>query len=138
MSDQLHKVQASILNALRHTPEGGTICLQAFSDEDSTILSVIDSGAGITPEHVPHVFERFYKVDLARPGGAEGSGLGLSVAKAVVDRHGGTITVDSAPGHTEFRVRLRHQLAEPTFDDAQALRAGQPLVSSRHSASTNL
>ena len=65
-----------------------------------------DTGEGIAAEHLPHVFDRFYKVDPSRPGGAAGSGLGLSIVKAIVERHGGTVRVDSAPGGTEFTVAL--------------------------------
>ena len=61
-----------------------------------------DSGSGIPPEHVPHVFERFYKVDAARANGSGGSGLGLSIARAIVERHGGTIAVRAARASTVF------------------------------------
>jgi two-component system OmpR family sensor kinase len=67
---------------------------------------VIDSGSGIAPEHVAHVFERFYKVDSSRTSGQAGSGLGLSIAKAIVERHGGTISVTSRPGQTAFVISL--------------------------------
>jgi signal transduction histidine kinase len=72
-------------------------------------LSVTDSGSGIAPEHVSHVFERFYKGDASRAAGSGGSGLGLSIAKAIVERHGGTIEVASIPGRTVFTIRLPHQ-----------------------------
>jgi two-component system OmpR family sensor kinase len=72
----------------------------------SVVLAVADSGSGIAAEHVPHVFERFYKVDGARTNGPGGSGLGLSIAKAIVDSHGGTIGVESAPGRTVFTIVL--------------------------------
>jgi two-component system OmpR family sensor kinase len=67
---------------------------------------VTDSGAGIAPEHLPHIFDRFYKVDASRVAGAAGSGLGLSIAKAIVERHSGTICVNSRPGRTEFVLLL--------------------------------
>src|SRR5918993_4395222 len=93
-------------NALRHTPAGGTITLSAAQADGVATLSVSDSGVGIAPEHLPHVFERFYKVDSARASDSTGSGLGLSITKAVVERHGGTIRVASQPGHTTFTVVL--------------------------------
>ena len=65
-----------------------------------------DSGEGIPPAHLPHVFDRFYKADAARAGGAGGSGLGLSIVKAIVERHGGTIAVESRPGRTAFAIVL--------------------------------
>jgi signal transduction histidine kinase len=93
-------------NALRHTPAGGTVTLSATQADGVATLSVSDAGVGIAPEHLPHVFERFYKVDTARTAGSTGSGLGLSITKAIVERHGGTIRVTSQPGHTTFTVVL--------------------------------
>jgi signal transduction histidine kinase len=93
-------------NALRHTPAGGTITLSATHADGAATLSVADTGAGIAAEHLPHVFERFYKVDTARAAESTGSGLGLSITKAIVERHGGTIRVSSQPGHTTFTVVL--------------------------------
>jgi two-component system, OmpR family, sensor kinase len=95
-----------VANALRHTPEGGRVMLSAGRSGDEVRLSVADTGEGIAPEHLPHVFDRFYKVDPSRPGGAAGSGLGLSIVKAIVERHGGTVRVASAPGRTEFTITL--------------------------------
>jgi len=99
-------VENLVANALRHTPSGGSVQLQASVNGHRAFLSVIDSGSGIDPSHLAHVFDRFYKVDAARAAGGGGSGLGLSIAKAIVDRHGGTIDVTSVPGRTEFRVEL--------------------------------
>jgi signal transduction histidine kinase len=95
-----------VANALRHTPSGGTIDLEATSNADGCELRVIDSGSGIAPEHVANVFERFYKVDSSRTSGSAGSGLGLSIAKAIVERHGGTIAVESRPERTAFVITL--------------------------------
>jgi signal transduction histidine kinase len=93
-------------NALRHTPAGGTITLSATQADGVATLSVSDTGVGIAPDHLPHVFERFYKVDTARAADSTGSGLGLSITKAIVERHGGTIRVTSQPGQTRFTVVL--------------------------------
>ena len=93
-------------NALRHTPAGGTITLSATQADGVATLSVSDTGVGIAPEHLPHVFERFYKVDTARAAESTGSGLGLSITKAIIERHGGTIRVTSQPGQTTFTVVL--------------------------------
>jgi two-component system sensor histidine kinase BaeS len=93
-------------NALRHTPRGGAIRLTARREAVDTVLRVADTGEGIAAEHLPHVFDRFYKADPARTDG--GTGLGLSIVKAIVERHGGTVTVTSAAGlGTTFDVRLR-------------------------------
>ena len=94
-----------VANAIRHTPAGGTIDLTARGTPQGRELSVIDSGGGIAPEHLPHVFERFYKVDAARAAGA-GSGLGLPIVKAIVERHAGTVTVTSRPGRTAFVITV--------------------------------
>ena len=107
-------IENLVTNAVRHTPEGGRIELRAATAAGSAVLSVADSGDGIEPEHLPFVFDRFYKVDPARAarseqgrgGGGTGSGLGLSIVKAIVGRHGGTVTVASVPGSTTFTVTL--------------------------------
>jgi two-component system OmpR family sensor kinase len=93
-------------NALRHTPAGGTVTLTAAQADGIATLSVTDTGGGIAPEHLPHVFERFYKGDTSRAADSTGSGLGLSITKAIVERHGGTIGVTSEPGRTTFTIRL--------------------------------
>jgi two-component system sensor histidine kinase BaeS len=105
-----HRVDQAIdnlvANALRHTPAGGRITVRATRTGGDVLLTVADTGEGIAPEHLPHVFDRFYKVDPSRSGGNAGSGLGLSIVKAIVDRHGGTVHVESAPGRTEFTITL--------------------------------
>jgi signal transduction histidine kinase len=84
-------------NALRHTPDGGQVMLSSASDPGGVQLTVRDSGPGIPPEHLPLIFERFYKADAARKA-AGGSGLGLSIVKAIVERHGGTIAARNDGG----------------------------------------
>jgi len=95
-------------NALRHTPPGGEVEMRAEVHNEHVLLSVRDSGLGIPEEHLPFVFDRFYKVDQARTGNsAAGSGLGLSIVKAIVERHGGTVSATSEPGvATVFTIRL--------------------------------
>jgi signal transduction histidine kinase len=95
-------------NAIRYSPAGSVVELAARPDRTDVVITVADQGPGIPPEHLPLVFDRFYKVEASRAqqSGAGGSGLGLSIVKAIVERHGGTITVTSAPGRTEFAVRL--------------------------------
>jgi signal transduction histidine kinase len=89
-------VQNLAANALRHTPRGGTITLSAERIGANLRLAVGDTGPGIAPEHLPVVFDRFYKVDVSRTSG--GSGLGLSIVKAIVERHGGTVTARNDQG----------------------------------------
>jgi len=95
-----------VANAIRHTPSGGTVDLEARQAPGGVALSVVDSGRGIAPEHLPHVFDRFYKVDHARAAGDGGSGLGLSIVKAIVERHGGAMSADSQPGRTAFTMTM--------------------------------
>lgn len=96
-------------NALRYAPSGSTITLDARREAEFAVLSVADEGPGIPPEHLPHVFDRFFKADASRAfdQGTGGSGLGLSIVKAIVERHGGNVSVDSAPGGTIFRLNLK-------------------------------
>jgi signal transduction histidine kinase len=104
--DRIEQVLENLVaNALRHTPDGGAVTLAASTNDGDIVLSVQDSGDGIPAEHLPHVFERFYKVDAARSNGS-GSGLGLSISNAIVKRHGGAMRVASGPGETTFTVTL--------------------------------
>ena len=94
-------------NAIRHAPDGGRVELRAEVNGSGTALTVIDNGPGIAPEHVPFVFDRFYKADAARSGDTAGSGLGLSIVRAIVERHGGTVSATSEPNTgTVFRISL--------------------------------
>jgi two-component system OmpR family sensor kinase len=94
-------------NALRHTSRGGSVALTAVPGNKEVTLKVRDTGSGISPDHLAHVFDRFYKADPARPGESSGSGLGLSIVKAIIERHRGKISVASRPGEgTEFTVHI--------------------------------
>jgi signal transduction histidine kinase len=95
-------------NAIKYTPEGGTVALSLFRDGDWACLEVADTGIGIAPEHLPHIFDRFYRVDESRTRGGGGSGLGLAIAKNIVEQHGGRISVVSQPGKgSRFTVWLK-------------------------------
>jgi signal transduction histidine kinase len=91
-------------NALRHTPDGGEITLSSAATADGILLAVRDTGPGIPPDHLPLIFDRFYKVDASRKA-AGGSGLGLSIVKTIVERHGGTITARN-DGGAVFEIKL--------------------------------
>ena len=98
-------------NALRYAPGGTAIELRSSNGPAHITLSVADKGPGIAPDHLPHVFDRFYKAEASRairsgPAPAGGSGLGLSIVKAIVERHGGHVTVSSQPGLTVFSLQL--------------------------------
>ena len=86
-------------NAIRHTPSGGRVTLRAAPDGDRVRITIADTGPGIPPEHLSHVFDRFYKVDSSRTGTRmpSGSGLGLSIVRAIVLRHGGEIAASNGP-----------------------------------------
>jgi two-component system, OmpR family, sensor histidine kinase BaeS len=95
-------------NALRHTPSGGSVTLSCRQVDHWVEYAVADTGEGIAPEHLPHVFDRFYRVDTARDRHHGGSGIGLAIAKALIEAHGGGISATSdGPGHgSTFTVRL--------------------------------
>src|SRR3954470_3058287 len=99
-------IQNLAANAVRYAPPGTAIGLAAQPHDDAVGISVADQGPGIPAEHLPHIFDRFYKADAAREGVSGGSGLGLSIVKAIVERHGGSIAVESGPGRTVFTMRL--------------------------------
>jgi signal transduction histidine kinase len=93
---RLSQVMHNLLsNALRHTPEAGTISVTVAMEGAAVSIAVHDSGSGISPEHLPHVFERFYRDDFARSREAGGAGLGLAIARAIAEAHHGTLTVAS-------------------------------------------
>jgi PAS domain S-box-containing protein len=97
-------------NAIRYSPDGGTVTVRVATRGPEAELSVDDEGVGIPPEALPNVFDRFYRIE--RPGSpvVEGLGLGLAVARAIVEAHGGRITACSVPGRgSTFSVRLPYQ-----------------------------
>jgi two-component system OmpR family sensor kinase len=104
---RLHQVLANLLaNARTHTPEGTTVIVGVGTTTDQALIKVTDTGPGIPVELQPHVFERFARGDGSRSRAAGSTGLGLSIVHAVVAALGGTVSVDSEPGRTEFTVRL--------------------------------
>jgi signal transduction histidine kinase len=85
-------------NSLRYTPPGGTIHLEAYPKGDQTLFIITDSGSGIAPDHLPHIFERFFMADNSRSNEEQGSGLGLSIAWAIMKAQNGNIKVESQVG----------------------------------------
>jgi signal transduction histidine kinase len=86
-------------NALRHTSRGGQVSIAAGADDGVLTITVTDDGEGIPSEHLPHVFDRFYRADAARTREHGGAGIGLAIAKALVEAHEGHIAADSrGPG----------------------------------------
>lgn len=112
--ERIGQVLGNLLdNALRHTPPGATVTLRCRCRDRWVEYAIADTGEGIAPEHLTHLFDRFYRVDTARDRNRGGSGIGLSISKAIVEAHGGTLTAASpGPGHgATFTVRLA--LASP-------------------------
>ncbi len=85
-----------ITNALRYTPEGGTITVRWFRDDKGAHFEVQDTGQGIAPQHIPRLTERFYRVDIGRSRESGGTGLGLAIVKHVLNRHDATLRISSA------------------------------------------
>jgi signal transduction histidine kinase len=97
--ERIHQVLFNLLdNAVRFTPSGGRVTVSARREGDWCEVSVTDTGAGIPPEHLPLLFERFYRADPARSRGDGGTGLGLAIARSVVEAHGGRIRAESEVG----------------------------------------
>jgi len=97
--DELHSAFMNLIqNAVRYTPRGGAIGLRWISDADGARFSVSDTGDGIAPEHIPHLTERFYRVDTARSRASGGTGLGLSIVKHVLLRHHAHLDIQSQLG----------------------------------------
>lgn len=108
-SSSLRRVITNLLgNARKHTSVGNSVSVSVEADlaTKQAVLKVEDSGEGIAPEFLPHVFERFTRADAARSGSDGTTGLGLPIAKSIVEAHHGSITVSSKPGETIFEVRL--------------------------------
>ncbi len=98
-SDRITQVLLNLLdNARRHTPSGGTITVSAQREAQMLKVSITDTGVGIDAKDLPHIFERFYRADRSRTGATGGSGLGLSIVKAILVAHNGTIGAESTPG----------------------------------------
>lgn len=107
-ADWLERLVLNLVdNAIKFTPAGGRAVVAVSREAADARLAAQDTGIAIDPALAPHIFERFFRADPARSSGVEGAGLGLSLAKRVVDRHRGRIEVESQPGHgSTFTVSL--------------------------------
>ncbi len=98
-AQRLKQLLANLVdNAIKHTSEQGTIIFSLFKDGEWARLEVADNGIGIAPEHLPHLFDRFYRIDKARSRASGGTGLGLPIVKAVAEQHGGKVSAASELG----------------------------------------
>ena len=96
---KIERVLANLLaNAIRHTPAGGEVRVQARRADAALLVEVSDTGEGVAPEDLPYVFDQFYRGEKSRSHATGGSGLGLAIARRIVEAHGGEIGVESAPG----------------------------------------
>lgn len=101
-------------NAVKYTPAGGQVRVGCRQEGGDVVVTVVDTGVGITEEHLPRIFDRFYRVDPSRTGDAAGAGLGLAICKSAVQAAGGSITVTSRVSEgTTFAVWLRSRREEP-------------------------
>ena len=110
--DDLYQIAFNLVeNAIKYNVPGGTLTVSLHKQDDMAILRVSDTGMGIPPEAIGHVFERFYRVDKARSRESGGSGLGLAIVRSMVERNNGEITLQSTVGKgTTFTVSF------PRFD----------------------
>src|SRR5688500_7088507 len=112
-ADRLEQaLQNLAANAIRHTPAAGQVRLTAERHGSDVVLTVRDNGPGIPGEHLPLIFNRFYKADASRKAAGGGSGLGLSIAKAIVERHGGTISARNDDEGAVFEIKLPSSAAD--------------------------
>jgi two-component system sensor histidine kinase BaeS len=96
-----------ILNGLSYSPEGGTVTVETLANQSNVVVEVRDTGRGIDASDLPHIFEHFYRADPARGGQDGGTGVGLTIAKKIIEAHGGTIQAESQPGQgSKFSIFL--------------------------------
>ena len=109
---RLHQAFLNIVeNSVKYTPERGSILVRLLRESGKAVLRVSDTGIGIPEEDLPHIFDRFYRVDKARSQDVQGNGLGLAIVKWIIEAHHGTITVESIAGKgTIFTVRFKEEL----------------------------
>jgi signal transduction histidine kinase len=117
-------------NAVKFTPRGGAVRVSVEPTPDGARVDVVDTGVGIDPNELPHIFERFYRGSRANEARGSGSGLGLAIVRSIVDIHGGTVTVESGPGTgSRFTVRLpqdpRNVAGTPAAEQADVASAAE-------------
>jgi signal transduction histidine kinase len=126
MAVDQHRIREMLLNlvtnAIKYTPSGGTVGVGLAEEDSSVVMTVQDTGVGIAPGDLPHIFDRFWRADPARSrtGERPGTGLGLAITKWIAEAHGGSITVQSRPGRgTVFTVRLPRRPLVSALDAQQ-------------------
>ena len=116
LEDDLYEILFNLTeNGIKYNVPGGTLTIRLSRDGDNALMQVSDTGMGVPEDSIPHLFERFYRVDKARARKTGGSGLGLSIVRNMIERNNGSITVESVLGQgTVFTVNL------PVFDTEEA------------------
>jgi len=116
MEDDLYQILFNLVeNGIKYNVPGGTLTISLSREDENAVIKVSDTGAGIPEDAIPHLFERFYRVDKARARKSGGSGLGLSIVRSMLERNTGEITVESTLGQgTVFTVTF------PVFDTEEA------------------
>ena len=115
-----------ISNAIKFTPAGGTIDVEVSQAEDGSLITITDTGAGMSTAEVSQLFERFFRTRSARDGSIPGTGLGLTITKSIVEAHGGTIDVASEPGRgTAFTISLSPDSGVAATDKPRRLRSAR-------------
>src|SRR5690606_20248328 len=115
-----------IENAMRHTGDGGAVTVAVAGGDGECTVEVRDTGVGIAPADLPHVFERFYRGEKSRGAAATHAGLGLAIVKRIVELHGGRVQASSRPGLTVFSFTLAYAAA-PRLAQAEGADEPQPL-----------
>ena len=105
---RLRQVMVNVIdNAIKYTPEGGTILLKVYAKQDKAFVEIIDTGMGISAEALPQVFDRFFRAEEAKSGRMQGSGLGLAIVQSITEAHRGSVYVESNENRgTKFRIEL--------------------------------
>ena len=139
-----HRIREMLLNlvtnAIKYTPRGGQVALRLTEENGEAVITVRDSGIGIAPGDLPHIFERFWRADPARSrtGDRPGVGLGLAITKWIAEAHGGSITVQSRPGRgSVFTVRLPKAAVGVSSRSVDSLSFGTTLAHSCAEASSD-
>ena len=114
-----------ISNGINYTEPGGRVEIVLATEENMAVIKIADTGIGIQARHLPNLFDRFYRIDMARNRADGGTGLGLAITKGIVDAHGGRIDVESTPGQgSTFIVRL--PIAGPPGKEMRKNAASRP------------
>ncbi len=130
--DKMETVIYNLLsNAFKFTPEGEKVLIDAIPEEDFVEIKIRNTGIGISPEHLPHIFDRFYQVDSTSTRNYEGTGIGLALVKEFVELHHGKVNVESTDSETVFRIKV--PLGSAHFSSDQIVKSHEEAIESQQS-----